>query len=399
MKRKSVLLILFMISVAAGFSKGQQKADLSLDEMLQSAMDESLKNSAAVGVSAAIILPDGRLWKGASGISHEGVPLTPDMLFDIASVEKNLQAALALMLVEDKLISLDDSLDKWLPAYPNINGKITIRQLLNMTSGVDKFVDDSNSPWRKGYKNIDFAKKWTWDDIYQKFIGKPNFDPGEKCAYTTTNYILLKMVIEKATGSKQLLELHKRLLGPNGLNQTLTDFFNPLPDHLKIAHSWLDPGDGKLIDISSDSLNWVATMSPMLVYSTPGDMVKWMNALFHKKTVLNKDMLKAMLSFFSPVQNEPMMKGYGLGVVDINIGVLLPKWGGVRCYGHLGSQFGYTTFVGYFPKYGYSMAIMFNRGCDRDTDRAVSTVGGAVFDVFFRHLGIQESEPKDSVSK
>lgn len=78
---------------------------------------------------------------------------------DIGSAQKKLQVAPALKLVEDQLISLDDPLGKWLPAYPNINGKMTIRQLLNLTSGVDNLVEDPNYPWRVEYGNIRFEKQ------------------------------------------------------------------------------------------------------------------------------------------------------------------------------------------------------------------------------------------------
>jgi len=63
--------------------------------------------------------PDGEVWAGATGISHEGVPLTTDMLFRYRErAEKNLQAALALKLVEEGVLSLDDPLEKWLPLSP-----------------------------------------------------------------------------------------------------------------------------------------------------------------------------------------------------------------------------------------------------------------------------------------
>jgi D-alanyl-D-alanine carboxypeptidase len=362
-------------------------------------MDEAMENSGAIGVSAAIQFPDGDMWKGASGISHEGVPVTTEMLFDIGSIEKNFQAALALKLVEEGLIALDDPLEKWLTPDPNINGKITIRQLLNMRSGIDKLVDDSNSPWRIGYTNIDFEKMWTWENIYTAFIGEPNFEPGTRCEYSTTNYILLTQIIEKAARSKQTALFEDRLLKPCHLQNTLADFSKPIPADIPIAHGWFDiGGDGKADDISGNSMNWIISISPMLVYSTPGDMVKWIDALFHKKTVLNDEIMKEMLTFFSPVQNEPMMKGYGLGVVDINFAAILPKWEGVQAYGHLGSQFGYTAFAGYFPDLGISMAIMFNRGCDRGTDRAVSIVSGAVIDALFSHFGVEESKQQGSVS-
>jgi D-alanyl-D-alanine carboxypeptidase len=398
MKIKNLTAILWSAIILMGIGYGRQKSNLPLGEMLQRVMDESLENSGAVGVSVAVIFPDGEMWKGASGLSHQGVPLTTEMLFEIASIEKNFQAALALKFAEEGLMALDDPLGKWFPSYPNIDAKITIRQLLNLTSGIDDFVRKPKSPWGAGYQNIDFEKTWTMEEILRDLVGKPNFNPGEACAYSTTNYIVLKYIIEKATQSKQSTVFENRLLKPNHLDHTLADFSKPIPENMPLAHGWFDVrGDGKVVDIFGNSLNWIVSISPMLVYSTPGDMVKWIDALFHKKSVLSKETLKAMLAFSGPVQNEPLMKRYGLGVVDIDIGALMPKWDSVRCYGHLGSQIGYTSFIAYFPDYGLSLSMMFNRGCDRDTDKAVSTVTGALLDVLFKHLGIKESKPKDSV--
>ena len=397
MKLTFPIIALLMAAVIVSCQE-HRKSGAPIGPALQAAMDASLENSGAIGVSAAVIFPDGEMWAGTCGISHEGVPLTTDMLFEIASVQKNFQAALALTLVEEGLIGLDDPLEKWLPPSPHIDGKITVRQLLNLTSGIDNFVGDSNSPWRIGYNNIDFEKMWTWEEIQTEFIGEPSFEPGAKCEYSTTNYIVLKRIIEKATQSRLSAVFESRLLKPNRLNHTLADFSKPVPEEMRIAHGWVDAdGNGTADDISGHSLNWIASLAPMLVYSTPSDMVKWMNALYHKKTVLKEETLKAMLDFRGPVQGEPLMKGYGLGVVDINIGALMPRWGQERVYGHLGSQFGYMTFVGYFPAYGASMAIMSNRGCDRDSDRAIMTVGGAVIDVLLRHLGAKESMQRDSV--
>jgi D-alanyl-D-alanine carboxypeptidase len=387
MSRKLWILIFCTCALSAVVTAEPQMKDLAIEGMMQTAMDESVKESKAIGVSAAVVMPDGRLWQGASGISHEGVPITTDMLFDIGSVEKNLQAVLALKLVEDKLISLDDPLDKWLPTQAHINGKITIRQLLNMTSGIDKVVGDAASPWRIGYRNIEFEKKWTWEEIHGKFIGPPNFTPGEKCAYSTTNYMVLKMIIERATNSRQTVEFKRRLLKPLGLSRTWLDFLDPLPAHIRIAHAWLDIGDGKLVDISANSLNWLATFSPMLVYSTPGDMARWIHALCHDKTLLGAEMLKEMLTFGGPMENEPMIKGYGLGISDINFAVFNANWGVIKTIGHLGSQYGYTTFVAYFPEFKVSMAFMANRGADKTYLDTIMPVFRAVSNVLFDHLG------------
>jgi D-alanyl-D-alanine carboxypeptidase len=392
--------LIIALSVAAGIlsCQEQRKPFAPIGAALQAAMDKSLAGSGAIGVSAAVLFPDGEMWAGATGTSHEGVPLTTDMLFGIASVQKNLQAALALTLVEEGVLALDDPLEKWLPPSPHIDGKITIRQILNLTSGIDDFVGDPTSPFRIGYINIDFEKMWTWEEIQTVFIGEPSFEPGTKCEYSSTNYIVLRQVIEKATRSKQSALLEDRLLKPNRLKHTVADFSKPVPKKMRMAHGWFDTNDdGIADDISGNSLNWIASLSPMLVYSTPSDMVKWMNALYHEKTVLSEGTLKAMLDFVGPVLGEPLMKGYGLGVVDINIGAMMPQWEHVQVYGHLGSQFGYMTFVGYFPDYGVSLAIMSNRGCDRDSDRAIMTVGGAVIDVLLGRLEAMECKGRDSV--
>jgi D-alanyl-D-alanine carboxypeptidase len=390
MKRAFPAIALFM-TVLTGSAQQAREPAATLGPALQAAMDRSRPTSGAIGVSVAVMLRDGGLWAGATGISHEGVPLTTDMLFDIASVQKNLQAALTLTLVERGLIALDDPIGKWLPPPPQVDGRITIRQLLNMTSGIRDFVGHPKSPFRVGYVNIDFGKMWTWEEIQSVFIGEPSFEPGAKCEYSSTNYIVLKHIIEKAAKSTLPALLEDTLLKPNRLDHTLVNFSKPAPHSMRIAHGWFDRnGDGTADDISGHSLNWAISLAPMLTYSTPKDMVKWAHALFHKKTVLSEGMLKAMLDFGGPVRGEPLMKGYGLGVADIDVGALMPHRKDVRVYGHLGSQIGYIPFVGYLPDYGVSLAIMSNRGCDGDSQRAIAIVSGAVIDALLGHLGAKE---------
>ncbi len=399
MKKEHFIIMTALVYLCFGAQCiSQQRA--SLEVALQKALDESIQDSEAVGVSAAVILPDGRLWTGASGISHKDTPLTADMLLDIGSIEKNFQAALCLSLAEDGLLSLDDPLEKWVFPYAYIDGTVPLRQLLNMTSGFDKIVDDANSPWSIGYKNIEFEKIWTWEDIHRSFVSTPNFKPGTKTEYSTTNYLLLTQVIEAVTQKPQIEVFEDRILKPLRLNHTLVRFFEPIPDTLSIAHGWcdIDPDDDPEDITLEYSLNWLASFSPMLVYSTAEDMVRWIDELYHKKTVLSEDMLQAMLSFSGPVQNETMMNGYGLGVVDINLGAILPRWEDVRTVGHLGSQFGYSAFAVYFPDLETSVAILFNRGCDAATNRALGTVADAFFEVLFTHLDVKESVRKDGIS-
>lgn len=377
-----------LLTVAVFVSCQQEGSQASsIGPALQAALDSSVGKSPAIGASAAVMFADGELWAGTAGTSYEGAPMTADMLFDIASTQKNLQAALAMKLVQEGVMSLDDPLEKWLPPIPHVDGTITIRQLLNMTSGINDFVSRPNSPFRVGYVNIDFGKRWTWEEIQAAFIGDPSFEPGAACEYSSTNYIVLKRIIEKATGSKQSKLLEDKLLRPNRMDHTVADFSKPFPGSMRVAHGWFDTNDdGTADDIFGDSLDWLITLSPMLVYSTPTDMVKWLDALYHRKTVLTEETLKQMLDFVGPVRGEPLMKGYGLGTVDVNLGLILPRWESVRMYGHLGNAYGYMTFAGYFPDYGVSVAIMSNRGCDEGATQAIMAVGGAVLDSLLGRL-------------
>lgn len=383
---KSIIILITSVFLLPNLA-AQPAVDESFAVSLRQTLEQSFQVSHGVGVSAALIMPDGKMWQGVCGISAPGVPVSQDMLFDIGSAEKNLQAALTLKLAEEGVLSLDDHLGKWLPAYPNINPGITIRQLLNQTDGVDGFVGDANSPWRAGYGNIEYTKKWTPAEIFATFVGKPLFEPGKGWAYSQTNYILLRMIIEKATGSKIHAELSRRLLQPLGMDHTTANLLDPPPPRLTIAHGWLDEfNDGHIRDIHENSLNWLATFSPMLTYSSAGDMARWIHALLHEKRVLSKPMLEEMLTFVTTSPAEPLMTGYGLGLVRYNMGLLNPKMAGVTVLGHSGSEFGYTAIAIYLPEHGVSLALMVNRGCDGEANQAVGTVLNALLDLVMERI-------------
>jgi len=108
-------------------------------------------------------------------------------------------ATLILQLVEEGRLTLEDPLRKWLPDYPNIDNNITVRQMLNHTSGIYEFVKNSRSPWQMAYKS---TKMWTQEQILADLVDKPYFTPGNGWHYSSTNYILLRMIVEKVTGLK-----------------------------------------------------------------------------------------------------------------------------------------------------------------------------------------------------
>ena len=349
----------------------QAEPELPYAKELQSALDSALQSTNVRGVSVAIIVPSYRPWLGVSGESYPGRPITPDMLFDMGSAGKLIMATLVLDLCEDNLLSLDDPVSKYLPAYPNVDGSIKIRQLLNHTSGLYDMVPHPGGPFRVPYDTIDFEKWWTIDEIFTELGGEPYFAPGEGFHYTQAGFQLASLIVEKVTQSTVPVQIQQRLLDPLGIDGMLLDFSKPIPENFEIAHNWVDANsDGEPEDVSSKSRNWIASLSRILFYTRAGDFAIWAHALFDGK-VLQTSSLDEMLTFVHPKPEEtddPLYIDYGLGIEEINPQLMR----GERTLGHFGSIPGYRAFVGHFTDYGVTMVILYNS----DTDEGFPIVDG-----------------------
>ena len=330
---------------------------------LQSTLDSTRQMTNVMGVSTAVIVPGYEPWLGVSGESYPGQPITPDMLFDMGSISKLILSALVLDLCQDSLLSLDEPVSKYLPPSPNVDGSITIRQLLNHTSGLYDMVPHPGGPFRVPYNKIDFEKWWTIDEIFNTLGGKPYFAPGGGFHYTQAGYQLATLIIEKVTQSTVPVEIQKRLLDPLGISGMLLDFSSPIPEYYAIAHPWVDiDSDGIPEDVSSKSRNWIASLSRILFYTRAEDLAVLTNAVFTGK-VLQPQSLDEMLTFVHPKENEidnPLFISYGLGVMEFNPQMMQ----GQRTLGHLGSIPGYRAFTGHLADYGVTMVILYNSDTD-----------------------------------
>jgi D-alanyl-D-alanine carboxypeptidase len=335
-----------------------------------------------MGVSVAIIVPNYRPWLGVSGESYPGHPITPDMLFDTASAGKLIMAALVLDLCEDGLLSLHEPISKYLPPYPNVDGAITIRQLLNHTSGLYDMVPHPGGPFRVSYNSIDFERWWTIDEIFTELGGKPYFAPGEGFHYTQAGYQLATLIVEKVTQSTVPVGIQKRLLDPIDIDGMLLDFTKPIPSRFEIAHPWVDTAaDGTPEDVFSRSRNWIASLSRIMFYTRAKDFAIWTHALFTGK-VLQVRSLDEMLTFVHPKPEEmdkPLFVDYGLGLMEINPQLVR----GQRMLGHLGSTPGYRAVVGHFTDHGVTMAMLYNS----DTDQGGVPSMEGLLETVLNHLG------------
>lgn len=326
--------------------------EMPVEDQMQKVLNKGIDKYDVNGVSATVIFPDGKVWNGVSGISHATVPIAPNMLFATGSVTKNFIAALTLTLVEDEVLSLDDPLSMWLPKYPYVEDRITIRQLLNHTSGLYNFWDNDEI-WIE-LKN-DRAKVWAPEEVLE-YIKEPYFEVGEGWRYSNTNYLLLAMIIKEASGSNLSTEFNTRLYQPLGLS----DFYLSQEETIPApqAHVYSDNFEAgepiRDVTFLPRTSHESITYGSSGIFTTSENLARWAHALFGGR-ILKDQSLREMLNFiaFDPVSN---MSAYGLGVQEFRKNISA----GQRAIGHAGGNIGTTTYMVYLPELQVSVVVMIN---------------------------------------
>jgi D-alanyl-D-alanine carboxypeptidase len=272
--------------------------------------------------------------------------MKPEMLFAIGSITKNLVAALVLDLAEDRVLSLDDSLHKWLPPIRHVDSNSTIRQLLNHTSGIFMFWDNQNL-WNDLIRYRDSV--FTPEGVLT-YLKEPHFSAGTGFRYSNTNYLLLAMIATSATHSTLSAEFRKRFWQPLDLKNTYLSMEEQIPQH-QLAHVWGDnfekDGSNRDITFLPRASHESITYGSSGVFSTAQDLAAWCKSLFDGK-VLNPFSVEEMVQIGKG--------GYGLGIGLLNKGSLF----GPKVYGHGGGNIGTTAFMAFLPEYDVSVVVMMN---------------------------------------
>lgn len=340
-----VSAVIFFLSCA-----GDQQ--VPFEQKLQNALDKQIDKYSVEGVSAAIIFPDGATWTGTSGISHDTVAIKPDMVFAIGSITKTFTAALTLKLAEEGKLSLEDPLSKWLPDYRYVNRTITIRQLLNHTSGIYMFWSNQQL-WDDLKKERE--KIFTPEEVLS-YIKEPYFNPGEGFRYSNTNYLLAALIITKATNASLSSQFNNYFWQPLNIRSARLSIEEKIPDNQ--AHVYGDNfnNDGSYLDLTflpRASHESIAYGSGGL-FMTAEDLATWCHALFEGK-ILDQESMDEMLEFVSMRPNGDMT-GYGLGVLRYKKGYS----NGKIAYGHSGANIGTSAYMIHLPEQDLSVAVMIN---------------------------------------
>ena len=337
-----------MALAGCGEAPAGPRSAADMDTELQEALDIWAAAPGHKGVSAAVIFPDGREWVSAAGINGEGTSLEPKHLIWIASITKTVPGAVILTLAEEGVLGLDDPISRWLDEIPNIDSEITIRQLLNHTSGVANYTAN---PALNPAINADSTHIFTAEELIG-FVGPKSFERGARTQYTNTAFVLLGMIAEAAAG-RPLTELyHGRLWEPLGLNEIfLPGLESPTGP---VAHSWLgNTSEQEIEPLEVMSLVTIGSYGFGL-HSNARTVARWGQALF-TGGVFGDDMRREMLEFVPAAGNIAGESGAGLGIRKYS-------YLGREQWGHSGGCPLGSSLMLFDPATGVTVAVIMNQG-------------------------------------
>lgn len=256
--------------------------------------------------------------------------MRPSDRFRIGSETKVFVATVVLQLVGDDKLSLAETVERRLPGLVPNGGKITVRQLLNHTSGLFDYAEDKTF-----IEQVDNPRKhWAPRQLVELATAQtPLFAPGTRHSYSNTGYILLGLIVEKATGNSLPAELRKRIFAPLRLHATS---FPTAPGIAgRYAHGYTRYRKTRLTDISVFSPSILGAAGAII--SNADDLARFHQALLRGR-LLRSDLLAAMKTTV-PVHESGGHQAYGLGLTWTRFGPCGVFWG------HGGGTFGYETFT------------------------------------------------------
>jgi CubicO group peptidase (beta-lactamase class C family) len=293
--------------------------------------------------AAALVARGGEiLFLGAAGMAdlELGVPLAPDMVFEVGSITKQFTAAGIMMLAEGGKLSIADPITKHLPDYPAYGDGITIEHLLTHTSGI---VSYTGIP---GYMATKVTQDVTPTDLIAVFQDLPvEFAPGARWAYNNSGYILLGAIIEAASGMPYAEYVEQRIFEALGMRHA---YYGSSSRIIPRRASGYDGGEDGVVN--QRYLSFTQPYAAGSLMMTVEEWHRWSRALFGGE-VVSAESLERMTTPFVLTNGDTTQYGYGLGTGDVR---------GHRTIRHGGGIFGFATDGMYLPEEDVYVAVFAN---------------------------------------
>lgn len=355
--------------------------DQTLAIKLQQILDQTVANGQIPGAVLSVSVAGQEPWHGASGVAdrRQGRPMEPDTNVRIASISKIITAVVVLQLVEEGVIDLDAPLATYVPDLVPNDNVITVRNLLNHTTGLYDYLEDQDYLSR-AYRNPE-REIPPGELVAYAVQFPPAFRAGRagNWDYSSTNYVLLGMVVEAATGHTLAQETRQRIFEPLGLKRT---FFPPDEQVPETA------ARGYRKDADRTNVPMSFAFATANVVSTADEVRRFAEALVNGE-LLEPGTLDQMFTFVNGKgqYNMPALE-YGLGIMRHRLPVGKGPDGSARpaaastVVGHIGGFGGFRSAVWATPQGEIVVSLGVNQGA---TDPNI--LATEVFDAILTHQG------------
>ncbi|WP_030187698.1 serine hydrolase domain-containing protein [Streptomyces sp. NRRL S-813] len=366
-RRRGLLVLTSLGAVLLAASTGlTAAAEPRQADPLQQQVD-AIHDTGVVGVFAEVTSPDTRdSARAGTAKMGTGIPMPRNGRFRIGSVSKTFTATVVLQLVGEGRMSLEDTVERWLPGVVRGNGndgsRITVRQLLQHTSGLPEVAQEIpalNSA--DGYRAERFRTYTPEELVRLAMQHPPNFSPGTDWSYSNTNYVLAAMITQKVTGRSWEREVSDRIIRPLGLEDTSAPGAFPfiLGPH---AQSYAAFGTDTSIDVTD--LNSSMAIGSGSIISTAHDLNRFYGSLLGGRLLA-----PAQLDEMTTTMPAPELGvRYGLGLGEI------PLSCGGSYFGHFGELLGYRTWIGVTPDGTRNAVVYVTSDGGQGTQQAMRTL-------------------------
>lgn len=325
--------ILLLVVAACVYTISNAQLPTSLQGRLRDTLNVLYNQYHFKGLSVAVSYKDFGVWTAAAGVSEEHTALSPDQLIGIGSNTKTFISTLLMKLSEHHQVDLNDTIGTWVSGYAHINGAVTIKQLLNHTSGIADYLENSII---MDSLNSHPGKFWERAELLQ-LTPAPYFSPGASIGYSNTNYLLAGYIAEQVTGRPINQLLRDSIYAPAGLLHSYFPPFEPVTD--PYAGFWTDLNGDNVLDngmnwnhpgsILPVNINTIARDAGAIV-ATAGDVVLFWRALLEGNIISGQTLNTVML--------QP--SGFGNQNSDYGMGIFIEKYRGNRTFSHGGTWIG-----------------------------------------------------------
>jgi len=342
--RVALVTCAILITLSAAHSEAQTKLELpaELTARIDKLATDSLAQSGVPSASIAIVKDGQIVYLKAYGDARleSKTAATPEMRYSIGSISKQFTAAAVLMLQEQRKLSLDDKVSKFIPDLTRAN-EVTIRQLLSHTSGYQDY-------WPQDYVMPMMLKPVTTAKIMELWARKPlDFEPGTKWQYSNTNYVIAGAIIEKASGKPLLDFLREKIFVPLGMKSVANIDEHSLGD--TDPTGYMRYALGPLRPAPKEGPGWLFAAGELAM--TAEDLAKW------NISIMDQELLQP--ASYRELEREVQLSN-GLGT-RYGLGVSVAMEAGHRAVSHGGEVSGFTAESVVFPDEQVSVVALTNQ--------------------------------------